>query len=153
MTVRGRPVVCGNWEGPVHQLGVRDGVRYRIARWLDADRLIATSDAGGEEALEILPIDGTVGARFEGLDHGRITEIEVDPTGKRVAFTDHRHVLYVFDPATGGLRTLDRSRSGPIAGFDWSNDGRWLTWADRRARATGRGSGCATCGIRASRST
>lgn len=146
MIVRGRPVVCGNWEGPVEQLGAREGIRYRMARWLDGDRLIVTSDAGGEEALEILPTDRTEGRRFEGLDHGRITEMEVDPTGKRVAFTDHRHVLCVLDPATGEIRTLDRSRAGPIAGFDWSSDGRWLTWA--RPEGPGHRSRVRLCDVR-----
>lgn len=127
LTVRGRAVTLGNWEGAAEVLPTPDGVRHRLTRWVDAERLLVLSDAGGEEALE-LHGPGTV-RRYDGLGHGRVVEVWVDPTGARVAFTDHGHRLYLLSLDDGAAIELDHSTSGPIAGADWSADGNYLAWA------------------------
>jgi tricorn protease len=128
LTLRGQVFVMGNWEGPALRVGESGPRRYRLARWLDAERLVVAHD-GDEEALEVVAVDGGEPKRFEGLDHGWVVEIEASPDGRLVAFTDHRHGLYVLDTRTGALQRLDRSHSGPIEGFDWSSQGSWLAWA------------------------
>lgn len=128
LVVRGRPFVAGCWEGPVRQVGQRDGVRYRLARWVDAGRLVVVSDRTGEEALEVHALsDGAVRSLPHDL-HGRVVDLEVDPTGRRAAFTDHRYGLFVADLETGEVRALDRSETAPVTGPTWSSDGRWLAW-------------------------
>ncbi|MEQ1505375.1 MAG: S41 family peptidase, partial [Myxococcota bacterium] len=138
LTVRGRPITLGTWEGPVRQHGVRDGVRYRLARWIDAERLLVTTDEGGEEALEALSVTTSERRRYDGLDHGRVLDLAIDPTGRRAALSDHRNALHVLDLVEGTLRTVDRSSSGAIAGFDWSADGRWLAWSVPLGRGASR---------------
>ena len=58
LTTRGKMFSFFNHEGPVLQVGRRDGVRYRLADWLqDGDRAVAISDEAGEETLEIHSTD------------------------------------------------------------------------------------------------
>ncbi len=53
---RGKPFTMANWEGAVVQHGQADGVRYRLADWLnDSKRLVMGGDAPGEEMLEVHP--------------------------------------------------------------------------------------------------
>ncbi|MEZ4237523.1 MAG: PDZ domain-containing protein [Myxococcota bacterium] len=129
LTVRGRPFVMGAWDGPVRQLGAPDGVRYRHARWLDAQRVVVAAASEDEEAIEVHGPERGAVRRHADLDHGRVMALEAAPTGDRVAFTDHRHRLYLLDLGDGALREVDRSGAGPLQGFDWSPDGRWLAWA------------------------
>ena len=59
------PVTMGNFAGPVVKYGALDGVRYRIARYLnDGQLLVATSDLVGEEALVILSDTGAENAQI-----------------------------------------------------------------------------------------
>lgn len=136
LVVRGKPLVMGCWEGPASQLGDdRDGaVRYRDARWIDGDRLLMLSDAGGEETFEVRQTDGGGETyRLEGLDVGRATEVSVDPTGRRFAFANHRYEVGVVDLEHGGLRMVSRSPMGQCSGLAWSPDGEWLAWSSPEA--------------------
>jgi tricorn protease len=129
---RGKPFNFGNWEGAVRQTGIEQGVRYRLARYLnDGERIIVLSDASGEEKLEIHRADGSkrpkvvdVGA----VDLGRAVELEVSPVADAVAFSNHRHELIHVDLKTGVARVLDRSPYQRIAGVSWSADGRWIAY-------------------------
>ena len=138
LTTRGKPFTMGNWDGPVTQYGEPDGVRYRLLRYLDGDgRLVAVSDAGGAETLEVFI--GAYGApprRLEGLDLGRVVELEVSPDGTRVALTNHRRELIDVELASGAMRVLDHSpydgiisARSSISGVAWSPDGRWLAYS------------------------
>ena len=138
LTTRGKAFATGNWEGPVLQYGEADGVRYRLARYLpDGTRLVAISDAGNVEALEVFAADGGAPPRrLEGLDLGRAIDLEVAPAGDRVALTNQRQELIVVDLAAGTMRVLDHSSFNRIAGLAWSPDGRWLAYGYPRSRLT-----------------
>ena len=134
---RGKAYCMGNWSGPVAQYGEPDGVRYRLLRHLPGrEALVAVSDAGGVETLEVFAADGSSAPRrLEGLDLGRVVELECAPGGTRVALTNHRHELLLIDLDAVALRVLDRSaqdritnEQGGIAGVAWSPDGRWLAY-------------------------
>ena len=134
---RGQTFTMGNWEGAVLQHGTRGGVRYRLTRWLaDGARVVAVSDASGEDQLEIHATDGiTPPRRLPELDLGRPDQVQAAPRGEQVAVTNHRQELAVVDVATATRQVIDQSPYGPIAGFDWSPDGRWIAYAishDRR---------------------
>jgi tricorn protease len=85
LTVRGRPVVMGLWEGPATEFGVPWRGRHRLTRWLnDGKRIVAVTDQEGEEQLEIFtPGQGAGGwrvARLDlGADLGRIIDLVVAP--------------------------------------------------------------------------
>lgn len=135
-TVRGKAFTFANWEGAVTQHGEPDGVRYRLLQWLNpakdetGERLIAVTDAGGEEAFVILPArDKREAELLAGLDIGRPVSVRVNPTQDQIAFSNHRYELIVLDLATRQLRLVDRGKAGHIAGFDWSPDGRWLAYS------------------------
>lgn len=128
--VRGRPCTFGSWEGPVRQLGVRDGVRYGLARWIDGERLLVVSDASGDKRLEILPVDGGPAQPLEADGVGNPVEIELDPTGRWAAIADHRQVLSLVDlTAEQPVRTLERGTHGRPSDLAWSRDGAWLAWS------------------------
>lgn len=85
LTLRGRPVAMGFWEGPATEFGVPWQARHRLARWLnDGKRILAVTDAEGEEKLEIFsPGDGPDGWSVErldlGVDLGRAVDLVIAP--------------------------------------------------------------------------
>jgi len=162
LTVRGRPVAMGLWEGPATEFGLPWRGRHRLARWLnDGKRLIAVTDEGGEEELEVI----TPGAGVERIkldaDLGRVIDLVVAPPpledetagrrGKRrtkkkaprrarrapdlVALTNQRQELWLIDVTAKRARRIDRSDADRIAGLAWSPDRRWIAYGlplDRR---------------------
>ncbi|MCB0045436.1 MAG: PDZ domain-containing protein [Caldilineaceae bacterium] len=138
LTSRGKAFTFFNFDGPVVQHGKRDGVRYRLADWLnDGRRLVMISDDPGEETLEIHDtMPGGEIVRLEGLDIGRVTTLNVSPTADKVALTNHRQELLVVDLETQSLTIADRSPFRRVAGVDWSPDGRWLAYGFSRSLQT-----------------
>ncbi|HJW84296.1 MAG TPA: PDZ domain-containing protein, partial [Anaerolineae bacterium] len=139
ITTRGKAFTFANWEGAVIHVAGRgdsDGVRYRLVQWLNppgegkAERLIAVTDAGGEEALAILDAAGIQAPELlAGLDIGRARAIAVNPKKDQIVLSNHRYELICVDLATRELRVIDRGKSAPIAGFAWSPDGEWVAYS------------------------
>lgn len=134
LTVRGKPFTMALWEGAVNQHGAPDGVRHRLAVWLhDGLRLAVVSDAGGEEAIEVLPVrpfdEGAAAVRLDGLDVGRPTELAASPVADVVALANHRHELMVVDLAARTGKVVDRSAFEPLSGLAWSPDGAWIAYS------------------------
>ena len=130
LTTRGKAFAFFNHEGPVIQYGKRAGVRYRLPEWsTDKEHLILISDEPGEEVIEIHPLDpqGEL-RRLENLDIGRTVSMKLSPVQDLLALTNHRHELLLVNLQTNELTVVDRSPYRPIAGFDWSPDGRWLAY-------------------------
>ncbi len=130
VTARGKSFAFFNFDGPVLQHGKREGVRYRLADWLnDSRRLVMISDDPGEEVLEIH--DTTPGGQvvqLDGLDIGRAVSLRVSPTEDKVALTNHRHELLLVDLNERTVTLVDHSPYRRIAGLDWSPDGKWLAY-------------------------
>ncbi len=99
VTSRGKLFSFFNHEGPVLQLGERDGVRYRLPEWFnDGRRMVVISDEQGEESLEIRVGNPTEAAqRLNGLDLGRVVSMKMSPTEDKIAISNHRHELMVID--------------------------------------------------------
>jgi tricorn protease len=130
LVVRGQTFTVGNWEGPALQHGTRNGVRYRLTRWLkDGKRVVLVSDEGGLDHLEVHHLDGSSPPRSYDLDVGRPVAIQVSPTKDEIAMTNHRQELLRIDLDSGEQTLIEQSRYGPIAGFDWSPDGRWIAYS------------------------
>jgi tricorn protease len=121
----------GNWEGPVLQHGIRNGVRYRLTRWLkDGERAVLVSDERGQDHLEVHHLDGSSAPRsYSDLDVGRPDAIQVSPTKDEIALSNHRQELMRIDLDSGERTVIEQSQYGPIAGFDWSPDGRWIAYS------------------------
>ena len=130
LTSRGRAFTFHNHEGAVIQLGKANGVRYRLADWLnDGQRIVLVSDEPGEEVLEIHSREpGTSPRRLENIEFGRAVDLLVSPTADKVALTNHRHELWLIDLETETATLVDRSAHHRIAGLDWSPDGHWIVY-------------------------
>lgn len=118
------------WEGGVRRHGVPSAARYRLARTTaDGKRMVATSDAGGEERLVVFAADGSGSEKRLGTDVGRATHLELSPAGRdRVALANHRHEVWLVDLTTGRGKAIARSSHHRIGGLSWSPDGRWLAY-------------------------
>ncbi len=160
LTLRGRPVTMGLWEGPATEFGVPWQGRHRLARWLnDGKRFVAITDEDGEECLEIFtPPEGREKLRLR-QNLGRVVELQVapDPPARprgrrkarkartagrrgvqdRIAVANHRSEILVVDLKKKQVKKIDRSPYGPIEGFCWSPDGRWLAYAVRVSQRRG----------------
>ena len=135
---RGRIFAMGTWEGAAVQIGEPQGVRYRLATYLaDGERVVAVSDAGGEEALEVHAADGKAPVRrLSGAAVGYAVEVSVRPTGATLAVTNQRRELALVDLESGTARVVDRARYGRIRDLAWSPDGRFLAYSYPDTRQT-----------------
>lgn len=142
LSVRGKVFSMANWDGAVFQYGPRQGVRCRLAEWLnDGQRLVMVSDATGEEALEIhtdasLPATEHRVERLEGLDLGRAVALHVSPKEDALVIANHRLELIYVNLKDRTTKLLDKSRYGRIAGIDWSPDGKWVAYGFRTSHHT-----------------
>jgi len=138
LVCRGKPLTMGNWEGPVLQHGEPDGVRYRLARWLnDGTRFVVISDIQGEETIEIHDtVKNRLPTRLPTLSIGRALEMKVSPVADMVALSNHRNELIVVDLKARKSTVLDSSGFALIRGFDWSPDGAWLAFSCAVSRHT-----------------
>lgn len=130
LTTRGKAFSMANWEGPVVQHGEPDGVRYRMLEWLnDGKRLVAISDATGQEALVVFnPEDASEPKIFPDIEFGRAVSMHVSPTQDAVAITNHRNELIVVDLEESRSTVIEHSDYERIAGVTWSPDGHWLAY-------------------------
>jgi tricorn protease len=131
LVTRGQTFTMGNWEGPVLQHGIRNGARYRLTHWLkDGKRAVLVSDEGGQDHLEVHHLDGSSEPRSYGdLDVGRPQAIRLSPARDEIALTNHRHELMRIDLDSGERTVIEQSQYGPIGGFAWSPDGRWVAYS------------------------
>ncbi|HZD64819.1 MAG TPA: PDZ domain-containing protein [Acidimicrobiales bacterium] len=132
LDVRGKLVSFPPWEGPVTQHGQAQGVRYRLARFAGEAAIVAVSDDGGEEGLEVHDPHGDGGPVVRRLpvpDLGRVVEVAPSPAGDTLAVTNHRNQLLVVAVADGATRVIDESGAGRPGDPAWSPDGRWLAYS------------------------
>ena len=133
---RGKLFSFAAFDGPVVQIGVAQGVRYRLARFLaEGTGIVAVSDASGTEALEVHAAQGPgetgrAVRRLEVPDLGRPLDLAVSPDGAWVAVTNHKHqLLLVPTGEEGESRVVDESPFGPITGPAWSPDGCFVAYS------------------------
>ncbi len=131
VTSRGKAFTFANWEGAVMQHGRTDGPRYRLLEWLnDGQRLVAVTDADGEEAFVILTADGSAKPELlDGLDTGRPVRLAMNPKKDQLLFSNHRYELCLLDLVTREVQVIDRGISSRITGFSWAPDGEWAAYS------------------------
>lgn len=130
LNTRGKGFAFPSHDGVVSQIGEVDGVRYRLTQWLDKDRIITISDKGGKEAIEIHEnkFDAKV-KRFESLDIGMALNLKPSPIEDKFVLSNQRYELVLVDLKKKTRKILDKSKYSRIDGFDWSPDGKWVTYS------------------------
>jgi tricorn protease len=130
LEVRGKLFTMPLWEEAVRQLGIPEGIRYRLPRWLhDGEKLAMVCDENGEEALEIHQGDGSGRIKRMRKDLGRIVHMAASPSADQVAVANHRMELFLVHTNTGRTRLIDKSQYHVIADLCWSPDGAWLAYS------------------------
>lgn len=133
VTARGKTFYFANWEGATRQTGQPQGVRYRLATYLnDGVRLLVVSDEAGEERFEIHSTDDDrepVIVSTEDVDPGRPIELAISPVDDAIVFTNHRHELLYLDLELGECFILDKSPYDRIGEVAFSPDGRWVAYS------------------------
>ena len=123
---RGKVFTFPLWEGAVRQHGAADGVRYRLAQWLDdGATLVAIGDGSGEERVEVF--EG--GARARCLGTSGASSRCAPRRAAAVAIANHRNEVLIGDVASGTLTVIDRSDAGRTEDLAWSPDGAWLAYS------------------------
>lgn len=149
--VRGTVRWVTHRDGPVRALAADPGVRARLPRVLgESGRVVWVTDAEGEDALEVAPVDGRApgepAVRVLAGRLGRVLELAAAPDGRTVAVATHdgRVVLVDLDAALAhgagdgagsgdgagiGMRTLTDNPDGDASGLTFSPDSGWLAWS------------------------
>jgi tricorn protease len=130
MISRGRPFSFANWEGAILQYGERNGVRYKVAKWLhDNKRLLIVNHQEGEDSLEIHETDPLKKPKIlKKMDLGRILSIVPSPISDEAVLINNRCELYHVNLKTQKYHQIDKSSFGDIGGVDWSPDGKWVVY-------------------------
>lgn len=131
ITARGKVFSFPLWRGPVLMHGQEGALRTRLGRFLkDGKRVVAVSDAGGEEALEIHDVENRqIIERLLNLQLGRTLDMKLSPVADQAVLTNHRNELIWVDLETHESRVLDRSIYSRILGFNWSPGGRYIAYS------------------------
>jgi tricorn protease len=134
---RGGAYTLGLWEGAPLRHG-DPAARTRLARFLpDGERVVAVTDASGEESIVVLRADGTGRSKAMEGEFGRVLDLAVAPgraSSAVIAFTNHRQEVWVADLEEGKARKLEASPHDRISGLAWSPDGRWLAYGFHSGR-------------------
>lgn len=129
--VRGTVHWLTHRDGPVRVLAAEPGVRARQPRTL-GERVVWISDAEGEDALEIAPVDGSAGAnprRIGAGQIGHVLELVASPDGRRAAVATHDGRVLLTDVDTGEFHELTRTTDGDPCDLAFSPDSAWLAWS------------------------
>lgn len=127
---RGQLFTMPMFEGAVIHHGRGSRVRYEQFHWLpDGKRFLVVTDENGYHQLKIHKLDETSSPEIiTDEDLGRITELVVSPAKNRLAFTNHKHDLYILDYAKKKLKKIDHSPARAVSDLAWSPEGRWLAY-------------------------
>ncbi len=133
--VRGTVQWVAHRDGPAQQLAGGSGVRHRLARPLGrpgdgVQQVLWVTDADGDDALEIGPVDGSSAPRrLAGGRLGRVLDLAVAPDGGTVAAAAHDGTIRLVDVSSGDVRALDRATGGDASGLVFSPDSAWVAWS------------------------
>ncbi len=126
---RGKSVSFANWEGPVIYHG-REGIRYRLSRYLpNGKSIVFASDEGNEDHVEVINLDDPQNPRRIKVETGRPVEIKVSPKSNEIVLSNHKNELIWIDLESSESKIIDRNAYSLIHGFNWSSDGRWVAYA------------------------
>ena len=130
ITARGQIATMGNWWGPTHWVGQKEGVRFRLGRWLDGDeKIVMVSDEAGEERLVVYDREQRTARTLEKAEFGRADQLVVPPAGKKyAALKNHRNQILLADLEEGSVKVIGTNEYYSKSPMSWSPDGRYLAY-------------------------
>ena len=118
-------------EGTPRNLTKTSNAHERDAVWSPDGKWIAyDSDATGENELYIRAQDGK--GQPQQITSGADTYYYQpiwSPDSKKLLWSDRLQRLRYVDVATKAITQVDQDKYGEIAGYNWSPDSQWITWA------------------------
>jgi tricorn protease len=137
--VRGTVHWLTHRDGPARALAVAPDARARLPRVLGPAGDVAwVSDAGGSDALEIVPGGGpeltatappAAPRRLAEGALGLVSELATAPDGSTVAAAARDGRLHIVNVASGQVSLLAQGQDGPLTGLAYSPDSAWLAWS------------------------
>lgn len=129
LTARGQVFVAPVQQGRFVEVTRNPSVRYRNARFLSGEHLIALGDQTGELEFAKLPANG-VGAPQQITDTGKVFRFDgiPSPSGKWIAYYDKDYQLLLWNIAERKETLVATSDVGTIDELAWSPDGEWLAY-------------------------
>lgn len=136
VTTRGHLFVVPAKQGRTVEVDRRTGIRYRDARFLNDDTLVAISDEFGELELVTIPANG-LGAPTRLTTDGTTVRWEAiaSPDGTKIAHTDKRLRLWIYDIEKKLNTLVEENTIDDINDLSWSGDSRWLAYVSQAANA------------------
>ncbi len=128
MTSRGHNLYRGVWDGPTQQIPQDPTTRSLHVDWAK-NNLIRTRDLGTKYIFELYNYETeTVETTFDQFDFGRIINIKAAPSGKYVAFTNHRNEIGILNLTNSETTIIDQAKSTFIKYMNWSPDSKFLAY-------------------------
>jgi len=111
-----------------------DARRVRLPVVLGKQAVMVT-DADGDDALEVAPLDGLgQHRRLAGGQLGRVVELVAAPDGNKVAVATHDGRVLCVDTETGGVVQAGQVTDDCASGLAFSPDSRYLVWSENLGR-------------------
>ena len=126
---RGKAFTMGNWDGPVLQHGMIDGVRYNHPCTLKNNKsLLLTSDYNNKDNLEIHSLENKKMIKRLKSTCGRILSMKKSPHDDSCLIINYKHELLLLDVKNDKISKVDRSENSPLSA-NWSPCGKFITYS------------------------
>lgn len=128
---RGRVFVSPAKSDRWVELTPKSGIRYKMVKFINNSSLALLSDESGEFEVWKVSADGaSAPVQITHNSKTMITDFEISPNEKYIAFTDKNEVLRIADTKTGDVKYKYNDEN--YFGFErlsWSPDSRYLSFA------------------------
>ena len=126
---RGKAFTFGNWNGPVIQHGIKNGVRYNHPHTMNDDKsILLTSDKNNKNNLEIHSISSNKMIKRFKSNLGRVLSIKKSPKDDIFSVVNHKHEILLFDSNKDKVVKIDRSKYFPLQS-NWSPCGKYIAYS------------------------
>ncbi len=129
VVVRGAAAWLTHRDGPAVLLAPGGEARARLAAPLGTEHAIWVTDAEGDDALELAPLDGGPGRRLAAGELSQVVALATSPDGELVATAGEDGTVRITDVRSATVRTIDRSAYDIATDLAWSPDSAWLAWS------------------------
>ena len=123
---RGNVFLSQTWSNSYLQL--TDKIRYRISTFLDNDKLLMILDAGEKSIFEIYDCKKIEKEKSIEVQIPIIKSIEII-SAESVLVLNDKGILFTVDLSSGQVKQIVKGKLNIIAGFNLSEDKKWLAYS------------------------